>query len=463
MRLARAGLSFLVFSALIFVSAAPAKAAPRQGDQIWLGVSDIHLDPFDRSARASGFGFDSNSALFRSALVQMKRTAPDPSVILLLGDFLEHNFAQHVRESGDAETPDQAGIRTMQQIVSAFSRAFPNSQFVIALGNNDAPCGDYQSAEGSAYLRSVARIWTPLVDRSNAAPDFVASFARNGYYTVQLPIHGLRLIVLDTLLLSQQYRGNCGTSEGGPSKELSWLRAILRDSPAGTRNVIAMHIPPGFDPFSTQYAHGFLAWPFLRSPYNRILVSALSANSARIAFVLAGHAHRFDFRLAGKVPIVVLGSISPIFDNNPGFYVLHVSRAGSMRDIDIYNFDESLLEWLPKRSFDATWGIAQVDDASLARLHARIEVDAAMREAWGAQADGWPPTDLTAAGPWGTRWWRAQWCAQTLLVSGYAECAHIERRITVLRWLAVVGALIGVIVALLATWAVKHRRPSRQE
>jgi hypothetical protein len=391
----------------------------------------------------------------------MKRAAPDPSVILLPGDFLEHHFAEDVRASGDAETPDQAGIGTMQQIVSAFGRAFPKAQFAIALGNNDAPCGDYRSADGSAYLRNVARIWAPLVDRRNAAPDFAASFARNGYYTSQLPIRGLRLVALDTLLFSQQYRGNCGGSEGGPSKELSWLQAILRRSPAGTRNVIMMHIPPGFDPFSTQIAHGFLAWPFLRSPYNRILVNALSANSDRIAFALAAHAHRFDFRLAGKVPMPILGSLSPIFHNNPAFYVLHVSREGSIRDIDVYNFDESLQKWLPKRSFDATWQIVQVDDASLARLHARLEVDAAMREAWGAQANGWPPTDLAQAGPWATRWWRAQWCAQTFLVSHYAECAHIEERTAVLRLFAVVGALISVVVvASLATLAVKRRRPS---
>ena len=37
-----------------------------------------------------------------------------------------------------------------------------------------------------------------------------------------------------------------------------------------------------------------------------------------------------------------------------------------------------------------------------------------MRRAWGAQANGWPPTDVAHDGTWGTHWWRVQWCAQTI-------------------------------------------------
>ena len=313
MGLGTARLAVLVFSALLCACTGTVEAASRQGGQIWLAVSDVHLDPFDRSARASSVGYDSNMALFRSALTQMKRAAPDPSVVLLPGDFLEHHFAGHVRESGDADTPDQAGIRTMQQIASALGRTYPKAQFAIALGNNDAPCGDYRSAEGSAYLASVARIWAPLVDRRNAAPNFAVSLARDGHYTLDLPVRGLRLVVVNTLLFSQQYRGNCGSSDGDASKELMWLQRTLRGSPAGTRNVVMMHIPPGFDPFSTQYVHGFLAWPFLRARYNLALGDALSASADRVTYAIAGHAHRFDFRLAGNVPIVVLGSLSPSF------------------------------------------------------------------------------------------------------------------------------------------------------
>ena len=459
MGLGTARLAVLIFSALLCACTGRVEAASRQGGQIWLAVSDIHLDPFDRSARASSLGFDSNMALFRSALTQMKRAAPDPSVVLLPGDFLEHHFAEHVRESGAGDTPDQAGIRTMQQIASALGRTFPKAQFAIALGNNDAPCGDYRSAEGSAYLASVARIWAPLVDRRNAAPNFAVSLARDGHYTLDLPVRGLRLVVVNTLLFSQQYRGNCGSSDGDASKELIWLQRTLRGSPSGTRNVIMMHIPPGFDPFSTQYVHGFLAWPFLRARYNQALGDALSANADRVAYAIAGHAHRFDFRLAGNVPIVVLGSLSPIFNNNPAFYTLHISSDGSLRDIDTHVLDEPLQRWLPGRSFDATWRITRINGASLVRLHARLGADQAMRRAWGAQANGWPPTDVAHDGTWGTHWWRVQWCAQILLASHYTECANIQRRVQLLRILPVAFAVITIAILALFSSAPKHASP----
>ena len=449
MGLRPARFALVVFCFLLSASTGGAPAA-RNGGQVWLAVSDIHLDPFDRSDRPSDFGSDSNAALFRSALFQMKRAVPDPSVVLLPGDFLEHHFAQRVRESGAADTPDKAGLLTMQQISSAFGRAFPSAQFAIALGNNDAPCGDYWSMDGSAYLAHVARIWAPLVDRHNAAPDFAASFARYGHYSASSPVSGLRLIVLNTVLLSEQYRGNCGSSYSDAANELTWLKRILRSSPSGAHNVIIMHIPPGFDAFATQFVKGFFAWPYLKAPYDRALAGILSASSNRIAYAIAGHAHRFDFRLAGNVPIVVLGALSPVLDNNPAFYALHVAGDGSLRDIDVYVFDESLQKWLPKRSFDATWGITQIDAASLARLHARLGADPAMRSAWGAQAIGSAHADVASAGTWGTHWWRVQWCAQTSFGSNYASCANIHGRLQVLRiaTIALIAAAVATLVLL---------------
>ncbi len=453
----RATLGLLVLIALTESGIGRVDASPRSGTQVWLAVSDIHLNPFDRSARASGFRFDSNVELFESALAQMKRAVPDPSVVLLPGDFFVHHFAERARRGAGGETPDRAGIRTMQQIASAFRRTFPQAQFALAMGNNDAPCGDYHSVDGSAFLKSVARIWLPLVDRRNAAPAFAAVFARDGHYTLELPVRGLRLIVVNSVLFSQEYRGNCGSSGGAASHELSWLQATLRRTPPGTRNVVMMHIPPGFDPFSTQYVHGLVAWPFLRSPYNGMLVDALSERSDHIAFAVVGHTHRFDFRLAGNVPMLVLGSLSPVYGNNPAFYALHVSREGSLRDVDFYAFDELKQMWSAKRSFDATWGLENVDGSSLALLHSRMEIDPALRDTWDDQANGWAPADAVQARSWRTQWWRAQWCAQTVLVSGYAECAHIEGRVTALRALIAAGAVLGVLLVLLAVRAAKRR------
>ncbi|HEX8828750.1 MAG TPA: hypothetical protein VF778_11605 [Xanthobacteraceae bacterium] len=448
-----------MFAALIpilLASATMLPAAPTARDQIWLAVSDIHLNIFDRSPQPRFYGHDANLALFESALAEMKRTVPNPPVVLLPGDFLMHRFAFNVGRNR-AGTPDEAGIATMAAIASAFGRAFPRAQFVITLGNNDAPCGDYRSADGSAYLAAVARIWEPLVNRGGTAPTFLESFVRTGSYTAALRMRKLRMVVLNTIPFSSEYAGNCGGDRSqAVSDELLWLQTTLRTTPPGSRNIAIMHIPPGVDVAATEYAHGFLAWPFLKAAYNSSLVTILSSASNHVVFAVAGHAHRFDFRLAGDVPIVVLGSISPIYYNNPAFYTMRISPGGSLKDVDVVSFDELTQEWLAARSFDHTWGINRIDAAALASLHARLAADPAVRDRWQAQAYGWPSQRVWRP-TWGRRW-RIPWCAQTVLTSGFDECAGIERRVQALRILLVAAAFVAIAVALLAVARLFRRR-----
>lgn len=414
-----------------------------QGEQVWLTVSDVHLNLFDRSIKPSPNATDANRALFKSALEQMKRAVHHPAIVLLPGDFLMHNFREQAAHNGVA--PDEAGIRTMRWIAVALERAFPTAQFAIALGNNDIPCGDYKSDDGSTYLGTLARVWNPLVNRDGAAPGFAASFVRGGYYTMRLPVRGMRLVVLNTVLLSSEYRGECaGDHNQAASEELAWLRRTLRDTPRGTRNVVMMHVPPGYDAFSTDYVRGFLSWTFLKSRYNAELVGALSAPADRVAYAIAGHAHRFDFMIAGTVPVIVFGSLSPIYGNNPAFYTMRVLPNGLLHDIDVYPFDESILNWLRPRSFDRTWRVRRIDAVSLSQLHALLGNSPAARAEWDEQATGWP-TDLTVArGTWQADRWRISWCAQTFLIAKFARCAGIERRIRIAQM------FVGVIVAAVA-------------
>ncbi len=198
----------------------------------------------DRSSRPSQPGQDANETLFKSALAQMEKAARNPAVVLIPGDLLMHSFRRHISRNGG--TPDEAGIATMRWIAGTLKRAFPKAQFAVALGNNDTPCGDYRSDDGGTYMAALARVWAPLVNRYGASPGFEASFVRGGYYTVRLPIRGLRLVVLNTVLMSNEYGGDCaGDDYQAATQELSWLRMTLRATPSGTRNVVMMHVPPG--------------------------------------------------------------------------------------------------------------------------------------------------------------------------------------------------------------------------
>ncbi|HET6275646.1 MAG TPA: metallophosphoesterase [Candidatus Cybelea sp.] len=435
--------------------AASSAAAPRA--EVWLALSDIHLDLFDDSPDPNSYGLDANPALLHSALARMKRAEPNPAVVLLPGDFLMHDFALHL--GANDGSPNDAALRSMRWIAAMLGRAFPKAQFAIAAGNNDVPCGDYRSANGSAYLRSVASIWAPLVNRHGAAPGFAASFARAGHYTASLPVHGLRLVVLNTVLFSSQYRGNCGAGDArAPSAELSWLNATLRTTPSGTRNVVMMHVPPGFDAFSTEYVRGFLAWPYLKPRYTNELVGALASPENRVVYAIAGHAHRFDFRLAGDVPIVVLGSLSPLFDNNPAFYALKIAPDGSLGDVDLYALDGRSAAWMPPRSFDRTWGVRSLDGASLALLHARLAQEPEMRRQWDLQNIGWAPDRATLRGTWERDSWRVAWCAQRLPIANFAECAGIGNRVRILPVLLAAAAAAVMLLIVLAVVRARARR-----
>jgi hypothetical protein len=429
-------------------TALPAEAA---SEQVWLAVSDIHLDIFVRSSHPSSYGFDTNVALLESAAGQMKRTVRSPAMVLISGDFLMHRF---LKNAGGKSAADDAGLASMRLTAALLGRSFPKSQFAIALGNNDIPCGDYRSAAGSQYLARVAAIWKPLVDRGGASPNFEASFLRGGYYTATLPLPRLRLVVLNTVPFSAEYGGNCPTGQDPAPAELAWFSSLLRSTPPGIRNIVLMHIPPGFDAFATEYAHNFIAWPFLKARYASALLDALESSSGSVPFAIAGHTHRFDFRLAGGVPIVGLGALSPIYANNPTYYALRLARDGTLRDIDIYGFDEDRGRWLAPRSFDRAWGMRRIDGASLARLHASIAAAPAMRAAWNRQASGWSSSVDDPNEPWG-KGWRVAWCAQDASASAFAACAGTQWRVRTLIALVLLALLVAAALVLLF---VRRRR-----
>lgn len=433
----------------------PPVARP-DGTPQWLVASDIHLDPFDRSPDPANYGSDTNPALFRSALSAMTREVPKPSVVVLPGDFLVHGFPKKAGQNG--AQPTAAAIATMRTIARGFARAYPQAQFAIALGNNDAPCGDYRSDAEDPYLKAVARIWAPMIDRHGSAPRFTSAFDRGGYYTVALPADRLRLVVLNTVLFSSEYRGSCGgDARHAAARELAWLRATLRATPAGTRNVAMMHVPPGFDPFATEVSRGFVPWPFLDAHDGPALLQALSDPANHVAYAIAGHAHRFDFRLDQRVPILVFGSISPVYHNNPAFYGLRIGPTGSLRDLAIYAYDDWSQRWRAPRGFDAAWHVSRIDAGTLHGVHVRLGTDPALRPRWDAQSSAWPSNPEVLWGQWRPLWWRVPWCAQTELDGGFVRCAHIERRATLGRVILVSIVLAIVAAIALAAFLISRR------
>ncbi|HVA33501.1 MAG TPA: metallophosphoesterase [Candidatus Baltobacteraceae bacterium] len=453
-----ASLCFALLAALS-TTCALARAAGSNADQTWLVASDIHLNDFVRGD-PSLLGSDTNVALFDSAIAEMKREVPDPAVVLLPGDFFVHDFPLVVRRQDRGAPATRAAIQTMRTIAAAFTRTYPHARFAIAVGNNDAPCGDYRTDVDDPYLAAVARIWAPLIDRGGAAPNFVRAFRRGGYYTATLPVRGLRLVVLNTIFFSSEYHGTCkAAAHNGATAQLQWLGTTLHDTPAGVRNVVMMHIPPGYDALSTEAVHGLVPWQFLNSSDNAALVAALGAPDNRVAYAIAGHTHRFDFRLIGGVPMLVFGSISPVYSNNPAFYALHVDANGALRDVDVFPYDEWSGEWTGARSFDQKWGVDRIDAATLARLHAQLATDAAMRRKWDIQSNNWLSNPGIMWAMWG-KFWRVPWCAQVVMDGGFTQCSGIGKRVALGR--VVLGVVAAAALAVLAVIVLLIVRAARK-
>ncbi len=418
--------------------------------QPWLVVSDLHVEPFDNSATPAAYGADTNWTLFNATLKQMRRTEPNPRVVVIPGDFLAHHFGSAVAAAGSRSSVASAAEAEMTRIERSFAAAFPRAQFLIALGNNDDPCGDYSTAPDSAYLAYVARLWAPLVNRNGAAPNFIRQFSYAGYYTAQLPFKNGRAVVLNDVYWSLVYHG-CGRGSGDvPSQQLAWFS---RDVSANknARDVVLMHVPPGVDENSTLIARRFIVVPYLRreTQFEQIV----SSNLPHIAFILAGHMHQNEFRLAGGAPVLVAPSVSPVYSNNPAFLRLEVREDGTVANYQQIAYDEDSGQWTQVLDFDRAFDVDAFTAASVKSIHERLERDPSLRETWSDAMVGGSPH---VRADWQT--WRAFWCAQTFSASGYAACAGDQRRVAAL----VIGVALLAAIVLLALVALGLRLARQQ-
>lgn len=419
--------------------------------QPWLIVSDLHVEPFDRSPQVSDYGADTNWALLDSTIAAMRKTEPNPAVVVIPGDFLAHHFDSKVHAANAHLAAAAAAEQEMRAIESRFARAFPRAQFVIAMGNNDDPCGDYSTAPDTAYLSQVARIWQPLVDRGSAAPDFVRAFSHGGYYAAKLPGGKVRAIVLNSVYWSILYHPCNGAGSGAGAAQLKWLQTQL--APRNGRAIVVMHIPPGVDGSSTLLTHRFLVVPFLQGGADAAFERIMSASRARVPFAIAGHLHLNDFRLAGGVAMLIAGSVSPVYHNNPSFIRALVSSDGTLQDYRMYGYDIDSGAWAQVLDFDRAYGTSAFDTAALSSVHERLEDDPNLRSIWEhASSAGSADLRIDRGN------WLAFWCAQTGSGSAYTTCAGDRRRAAVLP----LGLALAGIVAILIVIAIVLRLASQR-
>jgi hypothetical protein len=334
--------------------------------------------------------------LFASALREMHAVDPNPPVVVIGGDLLAHDMERRYATA------------TAVAIARDFNRVFPRAQFVLTLGNEDSGCGDYDVAPNSAFLRDVARAWEPLVNRHRAAPNFLRTFSRDGFYTASLPLRGTRAVVIDDVFWSPRYRSECGPARGVAATMLAELTRALASSSG--RSWVFLHIPPGIDAYSTTHlTHRLAVVPFL-DPEPRARFTELAGNPANhVGLVFAGHTHKFAYRIvdaagAHPVPILLVPAISPIFGNAPSFLTANVSPGGIVSGVEEISYLHG--RWQDDGGFRSL-GVGELTGTELRGLQERLARDRSLRARFAALYNGDAPPEINESN------WRSYWCAAT--------------------------------------------------
>jgi sphingomyelin phosphodiesterase acid-like 3 len=443
MRFPAFALALLFGCAWFFAGAGSAGAAP------WLFVTDIHLkakgSPVKDKRFLSNFGDDTSPALWASTIHEMKRVDPHPPVVVVNGDLLAHIISRA------ASTPVAVGI------AHSLNRAFPQAQFVLALGNEDSACGDYALAPDAAFLRAVTAAWEPLVNRNGAAPDFRRTFARDGFYTARLPVAGLRAVVVDDVFWSPLYRAHCGTSDDVVTGSMAELERTLKADHG--RMWVIFHIPPGVDAFSSaQLARRLAIVPFLRPDLRDRFVAALGRSAGHIALAVAGHSHKFAYRIvnadgAEPVPMLLVPAVSPIFGNAPSFLTANVDANGTLHDVKEHSFLNGAwgdIGGMPSLGVDAFTG------TQLVALQHRLAGDLALRTTFERLYEGGAPPEINQ------RNWPVYWCAATAFTTAaFRSCTQYGGFSLItgrgLEVLLIPAVLIALAAAAFVLWRRRRR------
>jgi sphingomyelin phosphodiesterase acid-like 3 len=345
-----------------------------------LMVSDIHFEPFwdpdkaaqlaeapasdwkgilaqpDSADREKKFadlqeacharGVDSSYALFAASLKAMHENAVDVKFVTVSGDLIAHAFSCKYQTLFPKAGPGDYRAfveKTIGFVVTSLRDAFPHMPVYAALGNNDSDCGDYQLDADSQFLGDMGTFLTadlpqpelknlPELERKKAAKDFAAG----GYYSAALPLHHVRILVLDDLFMARKYATCANKPDPAAAQaQIAWMTKELERARKAKEKVWVMaHIPPGVDPYSTitkakNICDGKPPQMFLSS---ESMSDAMAGYGDVIPLAVFAHTHMDEMRLLepdkkddhGPVAVKMVPSISPIDGNNPAFTVATV-------------------------------------------------------------------------------------------------------------------------------------------
>ncbi|MFO0993536.1 MAG: metallophosphoesterase [Hyphomicrobiales bacterium] len=381
----------------------------QEAGRTFLHVSDIHLDPFTPFAgrKLAHYGEDTNYALFATSLAAIAKAGASADFVVLTGDLLAHDFEKKLR-AATANPPSQpaiadAAVSTSGLVADALAMAVPGKPVILALGNNDSDCGDYQIDPGGPYLEFTRELVKRLAGAALVADDFDTTYRAGGYYAMRHPTApDTEIIVLNDVLWSAEYRDVCGSSGMAAAEAmLTWFKARLDAARAANRKVwMVHHIPAGIDAFATmkskETACSKKPVSFMGEPFATRFPELLAEYAPVITANLTGHVHFDGYRLIlgkdGQALDVekIAPAISPIFGQNPSFHVFdYDAKSGEPTDFTTVYLDlvKPAIGWRTEYRFTRAYRLKRFDAAAVNRIWTAIAAAGPERKTYGAYYD----------------------------------------------------------------------------
>ena len=320
--------------------------------------SDVHYDSDYGTPSAYGQAACSNGAnkvstlhcgtnknLLTSVVASAAKESPNPDFILFTGDMTRHN-----NKNGEQAVKNAFGI--LEKLLEQY---FPNKPAValppLDLGNNDfkydyklditslQPCFGPKPVATNLWLKELAHTFQSQFISCLESE----TFACGGYLSREI-YPRLNVISLNSLAWSNQIETQFFTNElenddFDPFGQHEWLRKELKDlRSAGKKAYIIGHIPP----IVSSYYKG-KGRPLLFDSHSRRYHATIEEFSDVISAQLFGHTHFNELRVSNTLPgnsppILIIGAVSPVFGNNPGFSVIKYDRGDSMFPLDIATY-----------------------------------------------------------------------------------------------------------------------------
>jgi sphingomyelin phosphodiesterase acid-like 3 len=421
----------------VVLLAGTAHSAPNRLSQQLLIASDLHFNPFadptlvaelasaparkweailnrSSSTTYSSYGQDTNWWLLRSALEAMRKTDPDPALIMITGDLLAHGFPQaYAKTVHDAKPEHYRAFvsKTVSFVTAELRQRYSKSQILITPGNNDDECGDYDIEGGGPFLKDSAR---PAGNLARTHGRFTADWKALGSFTVRpRSVPGVRIISVNSVFFSNKYQAQNFADSCSPvdskaaTRTFAWLESILSRAAQNHEKVWLMfHIPPGIDGYSTMVRYRSLSQggdakdlcgraivPMWKPYWTDLFQHLVAEYQTTITAMFAGHDHTDDFRVLGSKNdaqfVLINPPVSPIYGQNPAFRVVTFAPGGRLVDQNTYyltNLQAAQSDvpgvWIKEYSFQEKWHSERLDAASLNTIYDQIRSDTEASTQW---------------------------------------------------------------------------------